>query len=212
MFDLCAWRRFDARTLDAPSEVKANALTGWYNGKRAASNDSEGRFKGSTKSAAGRNVGYDIPVIVATAKKQYEPKGAGVGNSRRDIPRCRACSFRRTEVLAGLEPIGRKRSGSPTGEKSPKSSVSESVFFIFRGDLFLCQCVSFGGGFCREATREVLGEHGPQAARSPPAAQRQNRPKSGVLQAMAIVTKLLRAKHQTTTEPLLTARKGVRIP
>ena len=57
-----------------------------------------------------------------------------------------------------------------------------------------------------------MGEHGRIAARSPTAAQRQNRLKSGVLQAEQIVTKLLRAKHQTTTEPLLTARKGVRIP
>jgi len=30
---------FDARTLDAPSAVKANALTGRYNGKRAATNE-----------------------------------------------------------------------------------------------------------------------------------------------------------------------------
>ena len=145
MFDLCAWRRFDARTLDAPSEVKANALTGWYNGKRAASNDSEGRFKGSTKSAAGRNVGYDIPVIVATVKKQYEPKGAGVGNSRRDIPRCRAGSFRRTEVLACLEPIGRKRSGSPTGEKSPSLQFPNQLF-VFLGNFFCVNVSRWGGG------------------------------------------------------------------
>ena len=70
----------------------------------------------------------------------------------------------------------------------------------------------FWGGFCREATREVLGEHGPQAARSPTAAQRQNRPKSGVLQAMAIVTKLLRAKHKTTMQPFPTVGRGVGIP
>jgi len=56
-----------------------------------------------------------------------------------------------------------------------------------------------------------LGEHGPQAARSPIAAQRQNRPKSGVLKVNAMLIKLLRFNGQAQTSPLPTAGKGVGI-
>ena len=57
-----------------------------------------------------------------------------------------------------------------------------------------------------------MGEHGNFAARSPTAAKRKNRPKSGVLQAEQIVTKLLRDNGQTQTIPLPTVVRGVGIP
>jgi hypothetical protein len=62
------------------------------------------------------------------------------------------------------------------------------------------------------ATREVLGEHGHESARSPQPRERQNRPKSGMQWKARIVTKPLRDKPHTESQPIPCVGKGVGIP
>ena len=210
MFDLCAWRRCDARTLDAPSEVKANALTGWYNGKRQRRTTARGGSRGTIgRRPTCRLRQAGDPGFIPN---QYEQKGAGVGNSRRDIPRCRTCSFHRNEVLAGLEPTGQPLPAVSRQAENSQVFSSRISFFIFRGDLFCVNVSRSGGDFVAKRRGRFWASTArrPRAARQP--RERQNRPKSGVLQAEQIVTKLLRVKHQHTTEPLPTVGKGVGIP
>jgi len=210
MFDLCAWRRCDARTLDAPSEVKANALTGWYNGKRQRRTTARGGSRGTI----GRRPTCVCvrPVIRGSAQTSMSKKGREWGIPGETFPVAAPAHSTGTKSWRVWSRQGNRSKRCPGRRKTPKSSVPESVFDPNLAIIFCANVTRIKGGVCREATREVLGEHGTIAARSPPAAQRQNRPKSGVLQTMAIVTKLLRANHNTTMQPFPTVGRGVGIP
>ena len=164
------------------------------------------------QSAAGRHAVCDRPVILGSAQTSMSKKVREWGIPGETFPVAAPAHSTGTKSWCVWSRQGNRSPRCPARRKTPKSSVPESVFDPKLAIILCANVTRLKGGVVASATREVLGEHGNFAARSPPAAQRKNRPKSGVLQAMAIVTKLLRAKHKTTMKPFPTVGRGVGIP